>query len=642
MSGKYHQLKRLSANLPVPPLTAVTEHDLASWWSNHGDIRHAIERILATISVTSAAFLDEHLDEIAAVMRPRWHPDAQQAIAARLGEVGLGLAEPLAVRSSASIEDAYDHSYAGLFVTRLNVCGIVALQQAIEDVWCSSFGRAALIERLRSGAMNSLGEMTVILQRMVSAEWAGVGFSHHPVSGEPVCTVEAVSGYGDALVSGEQRGIWAQIEDGRVSPAHDTELTELFRAVDGLVKQVVAANDGEPADIEWAFDGTRLWLLQARHITTVGATSRADGPICERIPLYAATDADIDAFKPLPDFAQYFRSKRKPLADFAAHMGLPTATALLLRANRAGLDDATCDALVREFHQPQQLLDLSPRVRQLAVSRADLVSRLRELLGPVPTTFVVRDFVRGEGGLITQVVSPAPGTEADHVLCEWSVDGLLAINRGIASTVTFMLDATGTVHTRDSAVPTTAPLMTKEQGLLLYDATRQAQANFGRVQLEWVRDGGQIYMIDYSLLDAIGTPPEEEGTRILATGYATGVPMIVDASRDLEQLSVAACVSLTDIPTPAEMGTVIAELHGRLKARNEPVIVVSPRPYAALAPLLPFAAGFLFEQASTLCHLAILLREHGVPAIESQRLYQQALTSQNQRITLSSSAFVPS
>jgi phosphohistidine swiveling domain-containing protein len=178
--------------------------------------------------------------------------------------------------------------------------------------------------------------------------------------------------------------------------------------------------------------------------------------------------------------------------------------------------------------------------------------------------------------------------------------------------------------------------------MLLCCATRQAQVEFGRVQLEWVSDGDQLYIIDYSLLDAIGTPPQEDGTRIISAGYATGLPVVVDASRDIEQLSIAACVSLTDIPSPTALGALIAQIYDRIRTHEGPVIVVSPRPYAALAPLIPFAAGFVFEQASTLCHLAILLREHGVPAIESLPLYQQALAAKNQRLTLDSSALAPS
>ena len=638
MSGKYNQLRKLGAHLPVPPFTAVTEQDLAAWWENHGAMRHAIERIFTTINVTSSAFLDEHLDELAGVVRPRWRPEARQLLAARLGEAGLGFEEPLAVRSSCSVEDAHDHSYAGLFVTRLNVRGPEALQQAIEEVWASSFGRAALIERLRSGSLNALAEMTVILQRMVPAAWAGVAFSHDPISGEPVCIVEAVAGCGDALVSGDSRGVRARIDGHKLTPKVDADLAALFLAAAGLVRQVVEAQGGEPTDIEWAHDGTQLWLLQARHITTVGRSQEVDRPVCEFLPLYAATDGEIESFRPLPDFAQYFRSKRKPMADFAERMGLQAATSLLIRANRAGLDDETGDTLMRLFRQPEQLLDLSARVRQMTAPREQVIARLRELLGAAPGTFVLRDFVRGEGGLITQAARQFTG--ADGVLCEWSREGLLAINRGTASTAVFMLDAQGQV--KGGGHPGALPAMTAEQRMLLCRATQQAQIEFGRVQLEWVSDGDQLYIIDYSLLDAIGTPPQEDGTRIISAGYANGLPVVVDASRDIEQLSTAACVSLTDIPSPTALGALITRIYERIRAHEGPVIVVSPRLYAALAPLVPFAAGFVFEQASTLCHLAILLREHGVPAIESLPLYQQALASTSQRITLDSSTLAPS
>ena len=634
MSGKYNQLIKLSAHLPVPALTAVTEQDLTVWWENYGVMRSAIERILTTIKVTSSAFLDEHLDELAEATRPIWHPEAEQLLAARLRAAGLEFEGPLAVRSSCSVEDAYEHSYAGLFVTRLNVQGVQALRQAIEDVWGSSFGRAALIERLRSDSLTSLGEMTVILQRMVPAVWAGVAFSHDPVSREPVCIVEAVSGCGDKLVSGESRGVRARVDGNSIAPQQDADLSVLFRSVAGLVQQVMAVEGGEPTDVEWAYDGKQLWLLQARHITTVGSTLDVDTPVCEIVPLYAATDAEIEKFRPLPDFANYFRSKRKPMADFATRMGLPAATSLLIRANRAGLSDDVGVQLMRRFKQPQQLLDLSSRVRQLAVPNELVIARLRELLGQAAGTFVLRDFVRGLGGLITQVADRSTGEL--EVLCEWSLEGLLAINRGTASTVNFMLDAQGEVKISGNLIA--APNMTREQKILLFEATQQAQIEFGRVQLEWVSDGDQLYIIDYSLLDTVGTPPEEDGTRIISAGYANGLPVVVDASRDIEQLSIAASVSLTDIPSPTAMGALIAQLYERIRTQDGPVIVVSPRPYAALAPLIPFAAGFVFEQASTLCHLAILLREHGVPAIESLPLYQQAISSKTQRLTLDSSS----
>jgi phosphoenolpyruvate-protein kinase (PTS system EI component) len=44
-----------------------------------------------------------------------------------------------------------------------------------------------------------------------------------------------------------------------------------------------------------------------------------------------------------------------------------------------------------------------------------------------------------------------------------------------------------------------------------------------------------------------------------------------------------------------------------------------------LAALIPYVGGFVFEQASMLCHLAILLRESQVPAVASPTLYARGL-----------------
>ncbi len=633
MSSKYQTLRTLAAQFSVPRLLAITEQDLASLWQNHRTMHLAVERILTEINLTSSAFLDEHLSELESVLRPQWCSNADAAIAARLAQAGLSAEELLAVRSSGAVEDSQDHSYAGLFVSQLNVAGMSALRKAIETVWASNFGRAVLIERLRRGSLRGPGEMTVIVQRMVPGSWAGVAFSHDPVSGEPGCIVEAVQGTGEALMSGESRGIRARIAGSEVEPsASCAALNSLLQRVAVLVESVRNALGGHPLDIEWVFDGEQLWLVQARRITTIGATQGDDSPVFEAIPLYAAVEAELEAFRPLPDFAQYFRSKRRPLVDFAMRMGLPAATSLLIRANRAALEDpAIAESLMAQFKQSQLLLDLSARVRQQVLPQDQVLLRLRELIGPTASTFVLRDFVRGEGGLITQPLHGTSGTE--RILCEWSQDGLLAINRGTATTIPFVVNADGSIESK----PNVKPPLSKEQAALLNAATLRAQVEFGTVQLEWVIDAGQPYVIDYSLLDSVSLPPRDEGTRIISAGYAHGIPVLVETSRALEQLSIAASVSLTDIPKPEALGSLISGLCDRVRALNAPVIVVSPRPYAALAPLVPFVAGFIFEQASTLCHLAILLREQGIPAIESLALYQQAHAPDIRRLTVDAS-----
>jgi phosphoenolpyruvate-protein kinase (PTS system EI component) len=89
-------------------------------------------------------------------------------------------------------------------------------------------------------------------------------------------------------------------------------------------------------------------------------------------------------------------------------------------------------------------------------------------------------------------------------------------------------------------------------------------------------------------------------------------------------LSIAPSVSLTDVPDASEMGPVFESLLYRIGSYQAPPIIVSRRPLAALAPILPFVSGFVFERAAILSHLSILIRERGLPAVQSPEIHAYA------------------
>ena len=622
MFNKYMTLRALATMLPVPRLFALTEADLADLWEDYGELRSQIDKILVSIHLTAAAFLDDHLDELHQIQRPRWRSNAGPRLSARMVEAGLDLEAPLAVRSSCSIEDTATHSFAGIFTSCLNVRGLAAVQDAIEKVWRSSFARTAILERLRTGGLEVPAAMTVIVQEMVDAEWSGVAFTHDPVSGHDTPTMEAVRGLGELLVSGEQRGIEARVENGQIVTQQPIDgrlqavLAEVARMLTTAAQQLKT-----PTDIEWAFDGKNVWLLQARPITTAKAVSH-EGPIWNVVELYAAADGDLEQFRPLPDFAQYFRTKRKPLVDFATQAGVTVGGGLLIQANRDGWSEARVNEILLRFPQPAIVLDFSTRVRQQIISREQISHRLADLLGPSSRIFVVRGFVRGDAGIITQVMETEG--EGVRVLCEWSSEGLLAINRGTAVTVTCFLSESGNdLHAKPDGNPMVG--LSLAQLDTLHRVTVQAQQIFDNVQLEWVKDGEELYLIDFSPLNAFARESYVmDGLRVVSPGYAAGRPILVARNSELENISIAASVSLTSVPLPDELGEFVAELYEDIKRSTQPIILVSPRPYAALAALVPYVAGFVFEQASMLCHLSILLREHGVPGVESKALFLQA------------------
>jgi rifampicin phosphotransferase len=202
-----------------------------------------------------------------------------EGLAAAADRLGPG---PFAVRSSAAAEDLPDASYAGMYETYLEVdrdgigeavrrCFASAGQhrvRAYQAVRMPDSGELA-----QGGGLDSSG-MAVLVQQMVVAEFAGVGFTANPVTGDrDDIVVTAVRGLGERLVSGEATGQEWVIRERQatctrqggedvLSVGQALEVAELARSI--------ATRFGVPQDIEWAIDHQQqLFLLQARAMTAL-------------------------------------------------------------------------------------------------------------------------------------------------------------------------------------------------------------------------------------------------------------------------------------------------------------------------------------------------------------------------------------
>jgi pyruvate,water dikinase len=202
----------------------------------------------------------------------------------RLSEAEMGqlvsaaqrLAGPVAVRSSGIAEDGPEVSFAGQFITVLNVEGEAALTAAVQRCLDAAWTPGV------QGAHHATQPqpMGILVQRMVSADAAGVAFSADPVTGDPGVRVNAVRGLGDRLVSGAVNADEWLVRDG--VPASRGGTCSVIDA--GQVTMVadltrrVADHLGIQQDIEWAIADGHLFLLQARPITALPLPVPVDIP----------------------------------------------------------------------------------------------------------------------------------------------------------------------------------------------------------------------------------------------------------------------------------------------------------------------------------------------------------------------------
>ena len=105
----------------------------------------------------------------------------------------------VAVRSSASVEDSSEQSFAGQFETVLNVKK-EDVSEAITKCWQSLYGsRVSIYDKQK----NNERKMAILIQEMIYPEVSGVAFSLHPVTKDlNSIVIEAVFGNNELLVQG--------------------------------------------------------------------------------------------------------------------------------------------------------------------------------------------------------------------------------------------------------------------------------------------------------------------------------------------------------------------------------------------------------------------------------------------------------
>ncbi len=276
VGGKAANLGRLAASgMPVPQGFVVTTAAFRAFTAaNDLGVFTDPNRILGDHAGDDA---ESEADQIQARFGAgTMPPELDQAIQAAYESLGGG---PVAVRSSAVVEDALDHSFAGMARTELHVTDAASVTREVIRCWASLFSSEAIAYLRRSGQRPNELIMAVIVQVMIDADASGVLFTADPVTGRRTeMLVEATRGLGDALVSGQVDPDRYRLDavDGRVLDVSlgadgargrvltDRQLVELAE----VGRRAHRSLEG-PQDIEWSIRGDRLFVLQSRPITSL-------------------------------------------------------------------------------------------------------------------------------------------------------------------------------------------------------------------------------------------------------------------------------------------------------------------------------------------------------------------------------------
>ncbi|HET7000692.1 MAG TPA: phosphoenolpyruvate synthase, partial [Puia sp.] len=202
-----------------------------------------------------------------------------------------------AVRSSATAEDLPTASFAGQQDTYLNIIGREAILKNISQCWASLFTERAVFYRIQNGFDHRKVLISVIVQKMIFPQAAGILFTADPVtSNRKIVSIDAGFGLGEAMVSGLVNADIYKVSDGGVIERKiATKKLAIHALKEGgtMEKEIgpekqnrqvltdeqilhladtgrkIEAHFGYPQDIEWCLADDHFYIVQSRPITTL-------------------------------------------------------------------------------------------------------------------------------------------------------------------------------------------------------------------------------------------------------------------------------------------------------------------------------------------------------------------------------------
>lgn len=294
LGGKaFHLLELIKAGFTIPQTYVMTIEEYRNHISNWG-LQTKIEKLLSLKG--SKDKFNSILTEIHdSILQGSLDSHINEEITKILTQTDGDTA--FAVRSSGNLEDTDNWSFAGQYDTYLNLKSEYDIAEAIKKCWASIW-QEHLFAYLENANSDSLPEMGLVIQKMVSSEVSGVLFTLNPQTGnENHMLIESAWGLGEGVVSGivnpdrfvvgwngkeiieqvisNKKAMVIMDPSGLTQPvetssdiATKSSLTEeqINELVDLGIS--IAKYYGKPQDVEFGIENDTFYLLQTRSITS--------------------------------------------------------------------------------------------------------------------------------------------------------------------------------------------------------------------------------------------------------------------------------------------------------------------------------------------------------------------------------------
>ncbi len=292
VGGKAHSLIRMiELHLPVPPGFVLPVEFFNNWFESIKKTDAWKAFLDADVHSKLRSACDALKSEAMKLSFSAEQKDAVNAALSKFNHKG-GL---FAVRSSSPEEDLDGSSFVGGYETILGVTK-EGIEEAVKKAFASCLDQRVAVYKKQHNFDFRNPKIAVAVQTQIASDVAGVGFSLNPISNSyDEAVINSNWGLGETVVAGiatpdtfivdkeklqisqkllgaKETSIWL-LPDGGTEERADSRQGDFSLTDDQvmeLTKLIIKVEEsyGRPMDIEWAFAGGEMFLLQARPITT--------------------------------------------------------------------------------------------------------------------------------------------------------------------------------------------------------------------------------------------------------------------------------------------------------------------------------------------------------------------------------------
>jgi len=263
-SKTYYLTRLLKKNFPVPNGFVVTTNGYQEFSKkNQLQLLHrsmSKNQSLKDAFITVAKIRNK-------ILKGKIPKDFKEEITKKIKEYNF---EDYSVRSSATVEDGHNSSFAGQFESYLNVEKNNILNKIVL-CWASFFSDRVTLYAKRKNLSLNREKMAVMVHQMIDPEIAGNIFTVDVINrNKHFILIEAVKGGGHTVTDGT--GIPQKILVNRadfsfidkpedIAPELIKELAQMAYNIEKFFQY--------PQDIEWAIAKGKIYILQSRPITII-------------------------------------------------------------------------------------------------------------------------------------------------------------------------------------------------------------------------------------------------------------------------------------------------------------------------------------------------------------------------------------